>query len=536
MPDLSKLSDDELMRLHSESSGGTKDLSKLSDNELIALHKEASAKPDDLKSGIGDSALRGAAQGATLGFADELTAGAGAVKDWASGKLGLRGGISIPDAYGTYIDKIRGKDAEARKEHPIAYGVGEIAGGTATGSLIPVINPAAKVGAAARIGTAAAAGAGTGAGQSQNNPFRSWDELVGFGGDAAKGAAVGGATQGLLDKVTPAIASRLRDTAEQRAFKAAVGNQQKVYDDAVKQGRVNDIGRDLLDYGVVGFGDKARTISGKADAARKVVGQEMGDLLAHIDSKAEGVVDGGSIAQRIRDYAGSIHGEGNSSTSQKLNAIADAYETKGPMSLVQAQVEKNSFKYRPGDPGATFDKEAINRVKGIIGDEMERGIAEYQAMGLSKTQAAEAVATGTGPSRALSQEGQAVLRDAAPAESASETYQSLKRNYGSFKTAGTAAEKLGNRQDKNRTLSLTDYLMGGLAGGATLNPGVGLGIAIANKLARERGSSALAVSADKVANVLERAPDLGVNLSTGLNQVLPGGTDSAIKRRLQGGK
>lgn len=500
------------------------------------------ALPKADKTGVPAALLRGAAQGASLGFADEATAGVGAVKDYLAAKFGLGGAIdlkkttddkgnptnvSIGDVYNSYLPHIRDADKLAKAEHPYATGVGGVAGGLAT-ALVPgmgFLNAANKAGTAARVGTAIGAGALAGAGGSEHNPFANYDELKSFGGDVAAGGAVGGVTQGVLDKVLPgigrgltsALPDKLKDVAERRAFKAAVGNQAKFMDEAQKQGRVNSIGRDLLDEGVVGFGDKARSIADKADTARKAVGGEMDDLFGKVDQALPGTAQGSHIASKLRSYAMGMQGEGNQPVVNKLLGLADSYEGKGPMNLAHAAQEKASFKYRPGDPGQTFDKEANNRVKGIIGDEMEDAVGRYDSMLAQRAQpaAATSMQTGSGPVSSIPVEGSAVLGDAESAgPGARDAYEGMKSRYGSFATAGKAAEKLANRQEKNATFGLLPTITGaaGIAAGAAHGSPMmalgGAGLGVAHKVLRERGSSAMAVSADKLADVLRASPDV----------------------------
>lgn len=500
--------------------------------------------PKAQKTSVGDALMRGAAQGATLGFADEASARVNTVRDYLAKKYGLQDMIGgkpykgWDDNVAQNLDMIRGRDQVAKDEHPVANVVGGIGGALATAPLLsaaeglPVvgkvaaaINPAARTSKWGRIGAGAAMGGVAGAGESDYAPTKSFDDLKGFGKDVGKGVAIGGATQGILDKVLPGIGNavtgalpdKLKDIAERRAFKAAVGNQAKFMDEVQKQGRVNAIGRDLLDDGVVGFGDKARSIADKADIARKAVGGEMSDLFGKVDQALPGSAQGPQIAAKLRAYASGMQGEGNQPVVNKLLDLADSYEGKGPINLAQAAQEKASFKYRPGDPGQTFDKEANNRVKGIIGDEMENAVGRYDSMLAQKAQpaAAASMQTGTGPVSNIPLEGSAVLGDAEAAGSgARDAYEAMKSRYGSFATAGKAAEKLANRQEKNATFGLLPTITGaaGIAAGAAHGSPMmalgGAGLGVAHKVLRERGSSAMAVSADKLADVLQATPQV----------------------------
>jgi hypothetical protein len=104
-----------------------------------------------------DSALRGAAQSATLGFADEIAGGAGALFDRMPNE-------SLQDAYIRHRDESRAKFKKAQELNPKSYMAGEIGGNVATmaipglgaaksTSLVKNALQAAKLGALAKLGT-----------------------------------------------------------------------------------------------------------------------------------------------------------------------------------------------------------------------------------------------------------------------------------------------------------------------------------------------------------------------------------------------
>lgn len=181
MPDLSSMSTDELLALHQQltspppSPPGSVDLSQVPTDQLLKMHKQLStpvaAKPEGVDvGGLANSAMRGVAQGSTLGFADELAAGAGGLKDYVAGKMGLRGDISLPDAYHSWRDVIRKADAKAEAEHPGVYTGGQIAGGVATAFApgLAALNIGKGAGAAEILGKGALMGSVAGAGGANN--------------------------------------------------------------------------------------------------------------------------------------------------------------------------------------------------------------------------------------------------------------------------------------------------------------------------------------------------------------------------------
>jgi hypothetical protein len=493
MADLSKLSTDELLAMHAKAVAApsdASDLSKIPTEQLLKMHAEATAEPKSIgkwAGSSGDALTRGIAQGATFGFADEATGAVGGLYDYVMGKLHQRGDIDLRDAYNARRETARRGDVEAKKEHPYVYNTGQAAGavGTAVVPGLGALNVGKGAGVAQVIGKGALQGAIAGAGGA--------NDLTDVPQDMATGAITGGAIGGTMYGVGKLVApiakaltpNALNTAAEQRAFKAAVGNQQKITEEIANQGRTNEIGRELLDSGVVGFGDRAADIAKNASALKSKAGGDIDRILTAVDTQSgQKLVDGHGIADNLRAYAQKIGGEGNASTIHRLEELAQSYEQRGPMSLLEAQVEKNSFKYRHGDPGATFDKEATNTIKGIIGDEMEQGVNRL-----------------TG----------------GPAAPTLAEYLAAKNQYGAGATASTGAKKLAAREAKNATVGLLPTITGAAAAAPGIakaiehgSPALAAGSALlggavmaGHKLAQTRGNSALAVGLDKAANLSE---------------------------------
>lgn len=152
----------------------------------------------------GMAAFRGAAQGASAGFVDELSGAAYAATQKARSAL-----FNAPEAdkpwgelYREGRDSARGQDAAAKAAHSKAFLGGEIGGGLATAVLAPV-KAAQGAGLAARMAAAAANGATigglSGAGYSD---AKDWS---GVAKDAAFGAGVGGALGGAGEAVGSAV-------------------------------------------------------------------------------------------------------------------------------------------------------------------------------------------------------------------------------------------------------------------------------------------------------------------------------------------
>lgn len=133
-----------------------------------------------------DNVVRGVAQGATLGFMDEIAAAA-------------RTGAGLWGNYGEALAQERARDADFRRESPVAATVANVAGGIASpAGRVAALNPARAAslpgamarGAAGGVALGGAAGFGEGEGGLA-------DRAV----NAANGAIIGGAIGGALPPV-----------------------------------------------------------------------------------------------------------------------------------------------------------------------------------------------------------------------------------------------------------------------------------------------------------------------------------------------
>lgn len=275
------------------------------------------------KSGVLDAAIRGGAQGATLGFADEITAGTMGLRDYLQAKMGQRGDISLEDAYTTNRDVIRKADQTAKEENPGTYTGAELGGG-----ILTAVAPAGAAAKAAQgfkglAGTAAVGGAAIGGMQglgASNADLTEGD----FGGaaldtgiGAGLGAAGGAAGVGLgklggmgIDKarqIAGKVGSKFR-TAPHKIAKSVLGidegdiahymNNKKMVDNAPG---LDDIGanvRNTLDDLGAQFDDAQGTLA-NAKLAKQNAPNEMADeLLAAMDNEKSML---GSLSEQADD-------------------------------------------------------------------------------------------------------------------------------------------------------------------------------------------------------------------------------------------
>ncbi len=162
--------------------------------------------------GQGESALRGAAQGASLGFADELAGGGEALLDK------LRGAHeALGELYLKHRDESRAKYKAAEEANPGTYMAGQIGGGLATAA-IPGLGAGGLVAQGLKMGALGAV-AGAGASEAQDARELVKDAAVSGLVGGATGVAVGGVARGL-----GRVAEHLAPTAQGAADRLTVAS------------------------------------------------------------------------------------------------------------------------------------------------------------------------------------------------------------------------------------------------------------------------------------------------------------------------
>jgi hypothetical protein len=164
--------------------------------EKVASGKPAfdPSQPFDTGPSALEAGARGAAQGLSLGFADEIAGGAQALWD----KLAPEEKRSLAELYAKRRDESRKAFDAAQAAHPTAYGAGEAGGALAGGAAL-----AAATGGTSLAGELAL-GAGLGAAQGVGDAKE-------LDGDALKQAAFGAATGGALAGVGRGVGRLLEE-------------------------------------------------------------------------------------------------------------------------------------------------------------------------------------------------------------------------------------------------------------------------------------------------------------------------------------
>jgi len=213
---------------------------------------------------------RGALQGATLGFSDEI---GGALEHAFTSK-----------SYEQARDEIRENDRRAQQAHPLVSGVGGILGG-----LVPALATGGlgEGAAAASVGRAALTGAGMGA-------------LAGAGGseakdvgsilrDAAIGGALGAGTGALAQKGANALLARAPEAADEDLIAQITGGRatkagKAVWKDSgIKAETARKFGLDKV------AGAEPAELAAAAEAPKAQVGQAIGDVFRSADAQSPGL-------------------------------------------------------------------------------------------------------------------------------------------------------------------------------------------------------------------------------------------------------
>lgn len=174
---------------------------------------KAEAKPPAPDKGALNAGVRGAIQGATFNFADEARAideAGGAAPDEPGTPLHTIKGLykywtgdkEAEQRYNDAVARERSTDTAAKKQHPYAYGAGEVAGSLPSMAVLPELG-AAKLAGAPGAGilrgaiTGGEYGALSGAGEQSGS-----DRVSGAVGGGAAGIVGGGVAGGISDVIS----------------------------------------------------------------------------------------------------------------------------------------------------------------------------------------------------------------------------------------------------------------------------------------------------------------------------------------------
>lgn len=263
-------------------------------DRFLAETAPRTSVPKAKETGVADSLMRGAASGATAGFADELYGLLGAVANPTGSDKGFW------DRYELSRDYARRKDALSKEEHPVASGVGTAAGAIGSAFLpgMKLLNAGKGAGIAEMAGKGAIQGALTGAGEADklsDVPDAAWSGAK-VGGLVGGGLGVAGKVGGaVLDAMKPAKVASVLFNAPEEAVKRYIESpatvnaarpRSKLVEDFL--GRVEGLKNDVVE----GSQASRRTLDFEGE---KMSGNELADIFKrHADDivqRSEGVMD-----------------------------------------------------------------------------------------------------------------------------------------------------------------------------------------------------------------------------------------------------
>lgn len=425
-------------------------------DEYLASKKKSTFDPDAYlaankpQPSMLESGLRGAAQGASLGFSDELT---GALESTA-GSLGL-----VPDkTYEQSRDEARANNQAAQKANPVTYGAGEIGGGLASSFALP--------GAAATMGGRALQAGATGAIMGYGVTDKREDILPAMATGATLGAIAtplieGGA--GLISRGVNKVAGGLKSGAEKLAIKAtgATGRE--------SMGFAPEAGRELLDTRMVRAFDNPENVAQRLGQATEKSGRGISSALEQLDSA------GGSLNV-------------DSITNNLQNKIVELSKTRGNEKIIsQLQNELENLATGPQSMPLSLAEQSKRNYQGQVNyasPEAEKKVSAQMA-NIYKT-GVEEEATKLNPELA-------------------NQFKEDKRLFGLLSPIQEASEKRAAQQSQKPFGGLMDVAATGV-GSAVGGPVGAIVGASARNILMPRVASTSAVFTDKVSKVLQHNP------------------------------
>lgn len=505
----------------------------------------AAAAPSGSGPSRAEAFFRGAGQGATLGLGDEINGLVQALGErYLPESMGGGGpqaqARTFGDLYRGNRDAFRRDNASAETAHGGAYLGGNILGGLPITTALPSFGAAskgagyaklAKSGALAGILQGGISGIGGGLADMTRSQFGPAGGEVLF--NAAGGGALGGAL-GPVPKLLGALAPNLQQFAYRRAVKAA-GPMLKDIRALQRGGRLESVGKKLMDMGLIPTGAGVEEIANIVDQAAQKRGADVHTILGELDALTPAATPqlGGGVARPVEitpngltrlppalegrplgDLPGSLELRAASGTvNQRVPGVVPPAEDLPGFNpaLVGLRARAELLKplrdqpalqgLIPGLQSQIENLEALGsrRLAFTRANDVKRGYDQLLDWDKEQTPAKELLKQLRGLVNEEIEKG----ADAAAAQTGNEglvgRFRSAKQDYRDLRQVADFAQDQVSRREANRFISPSDYGMGiasGLAGVVsghhTLGALMGLAGAAGNKLARERGNSVAA--------------------------------------------
>ena len=361
-----------------------------------AVKKIAGQKTSKLK--FGESAARGALQGLTLGFGDEMAGGLDALLGTGNAK-GVEGGIG--DRYKAARDAYRQRNERAREGGRAAYMAGELGGGAGAGGIGMLARGVGRLGAKEAAKRAAGVGAGEGAAAGVGYS----DEME----DAPVGAGIGAALGGVLGPAGVVAGRGLSRVREQIGKKGAEKKAGRILNKDMKGAGIDadevdarlaqdenlmiadtDPGlRERLGVIAGGYSDVARTARNKLDARHEGQADRVRTALRGALQNEEAVERAAQVSGNLRKTANDLYQEAYQSPVRPTTEMGQVLKTPaGKLAVTTAS--RNLKNLLPKDQhGEHFIKtargEKLNFQNLQVWDEIQRALGDkYSTAAKSK--------------------------------------------------------------------------------------------------------------------------------------------------------
>jgi len=467
-----------------------------------------------------ESGLRGLAQGASLGFADELTGGIEAASDTVFGGRKLS---DFGDTYKTRRDESREQYKGAQEANPGIYQGAEIGGaiGTAFVPGLGMLNAAKGAQLGAVVGKGALQGALTGLGGTEEEGVggQALDTLkgtaLGAGGSAAGfglGKAVGGVTDSLADSkvgqyllskykgATSGVANSMEDFAElqgARALGLERATQKKLGRDATRA-----VGRQALDEDILSFGANTNKLVARNEAVKKGALGSRSDAYKLIDEAGGSTFNPLEVAAKVEDRIMGGMNPAYLDTQKVADRLAPELENilsrgDGNISMSEAQNLVQSLGKK-----AKFDKTRSNEQ-----EEMAQEI--YRSVRESINESAGSSA------------------DALKSPNIRSQIEGANKKYSVGKNTETLLRNKEAREEGNKLISLTDNIA------ASSLSMLAIPFVAAKKISEKYGNQTAAITTDKLSKFIRETPEMLGKYRPALEKAIQrGGTAVAVTHQL----
>lgn len=414
------------------------------------------------------AAVRGTVGGSTSGFGDEAYGLLGAAANPTDSKK------EFWDRYTDSRDYARNADKKARAEYPATFKTGELAGGLGAA----VTGMGAGQLATSGVKGATALGALSGLGNSEADLTKG--KVAKAAGDTALGAGVGlGAGVlfgGLSNLVSGEAAAGANTMAEDNAARAL--GMTKAIRNKIGNERARAAGRAGLDEDVItplaSTEDKLAGMQGVQERA----GQKIGDTVKSLDESGAKEFNPLEAASKIDEQIGNKYGNEPlfKSQAEQYQNLLDTVLKRGDKNISFSEAQKlkellGQYGYKEGN--AIPGREQAQQAYGIINKYLDDSVGK--------------AAADTGDAGIL------------------EGLQGARKTYGAASDAIPALENRSAAEAGNKPFGLTDTIM--VAPKIMTNPATAVAELGAKKAAERYGSNIAAVGLDKVAKLLQVAPD-----------------------------